>query len=207
MKRRIILYLAIISICLTSCARQETENANVNVTENANINVSEDSAIGTSVVLFKSIALPLPPGWVSKGGTMYAEEEPVLLVQQIQGFDEEELKDAFGYESTEECVRRYASLGAVGDTVIKKEVGDFTVYEMYVDEVEKYSEEQQCFIQSEDIVYVDFIIREEEKELYCFYFMNSMADSKNIEEYISKMVWYETDSDTDGRYRWLMQLY
>lgn len=189
-RKKVVIYIAIIILILVS----------IDIYQN---NFNRDSVSEISVIDL-DIRFQIPITWVIDGGTMYYEDKPVFW-RDVCFFDEELLKEAFFYETTEQCLRRYCPLGVGLGEVVKKEVGKFTIYEIHGSELDIYSEEEGGFISSEDEMYIDFIIQSEKKEIYCFYFMNSMADSKKIDEFFSKASWYERTADNDGRYRWMLQ--
>lgn len=163
-----------------------------------------------SIVLWDKIRIPVPEGWLVKGTqmetAMYFGKEPVLLIKR-SSFDEETVKEKYSVHSIEECIIHYCPGGVLLNEAAEKEIGSLIVYEIHGTGVEKYSKEHHAFIESEDEIYLDFIVQKENKEIYCFYFMNSMADSKKIEEYMGNISWYEDTNNNDGRYRWLMQPY
>lgn len=154
-------------------------------------------------VVAEDIKLQIPISWTMNGANIYYKERPVLM-WRVLSFSEELLKEAFLYKSTEECLRHYYPNGAGFDKdgPVKKEIGDFVIYELHCLELDKYSEEEEKFVNSNDEMYLDFIIDQKKEQIYCFYFMNEMSDRNKIEEFFSKASWYEQDTNLDGRYRW-----
>jgi len=85
-----------------------------------------------------------------------------------------------------------------------REINGFLIYE-FVCTADKYSETEDMFVMSEDIVYLEYIIQPDKNKIHCLFFMHDMAEQNKIITFLKNMQITTTDrGDRDGQYRWMM---
>ena len=69
---------------------------------------------------------------------------------------------------------------------------------------DKYSESEDMFVESDDLVYLDYIVQPEEKKLYCLYFMKDMANEEQIKLFLEDVQTIKINDEKNGQYRWMV---
>lgn len=89
------------------------------------------------------------------------------------------------------------------DSANIKNINGFSIYE-FVCTADKYSEKDDIFVMSDDIVYLDYLISSDENKVYCLYFMYDMADKEKVESFLEKVQKTKISVNRDGQYRWML---
>lgn len=166
---------------------------------------TEKNDIADSTVVIDDLELKVPSVWTIHEHTMFFENMPVLAIES-DDFDESRLKQEFQYESTEECIKSFLPNGVYPQSNDAKvrEINGFLIYE-FACTADKYSETEDMFVKSEDIVYLDYIVQPDKNKIYCFYFMHDMAEQSKIPEFLKNIQIADTNGeDRDGQYRWMI---
>lgn len=159
----------------------------------------------TVKVCVEDIYLQIPSDWTVEGTQLYTQEnEPVLSIE-INAYDEETLKEAFGYDSMEQCLRSYLPNGVLVQESQEIKYGDMHGFE-YACTADVYSEQEESFVSSDDVVIIDFLTDKEQGKVYVFYFMDGMADSGKTQQFLQNIEYGEKDQTQFNRkYRWLLE--
>lgn len=200
MKRIYILLIccSIFVLGIASCKAMEKSKNNV-------IYKTKSNDIVNSTVVIDDLELQVPSLWTIQGNVMLFENMPVLKVE-INDFDENNLKQAFQYKSTEECVSSFLPNGVYlqSDNAKVREINDFSIYE-FVCTADKYSKMEDMFVKSEDIVYLEYVISPNKNKIYCLYFMHDMAKSDKIITFLKNIQIAKNNRENiDREYRWMI---
>lgn len=195
----------VLVLSTTSCEAEEPNRYTVQETEKS---VTVNTVpISMSTVVINDLELQVPSSWTIQDHVMFYADKPVLKVETFD-FDENKLKQEFQYESTEACIRSLLPNGVYlqSNSVFVREIHGFSIYE-FVCTADKYSEAEDMFIMSDDIVYLDYVIQSDKNRVYCIYFMYDMAEEDKVIAFLNNMQMAKMNTDTDdreGQYRWMI---
>ena len=198
MKRVYILWICcfILVLSIAGCKPEEDSDSRA---------VQEKIDAENTTVIIEDLELQVPSLWTIHDHTMLFENMPVLAIES-NDFDESRLKQEFQYETTEECIRSFLPNGVYPQSngAIVREINGFVIYE-FACTADKYSETEDMFAESEDIVYLEYIVQPDKNRIHCLYFMHDMAEQDEINSFLKNIQIAETNSeDRDGQYRWMI---
>lgn len=161
-------------------------------------------SVPSTRVVIDDLVLQIPYLWTIQDNSMFLDEVPVLTVE-VNTFDESKLKREFQYKSTEACIKSLLPNGVYlqKDNAEIREINGFSVYEFSCT-ADVYSKSEDMFVESKDIVYLDYLIQPDENKIYCMYFMHDMAEQNKIKEFLKNVQKAVVSSDSDGQYRWMI---
>ena len=158
-------------------------------------------------VLLEDYYVQIPCEWTIDSAMSYRFEGKPVLQVEVNAYDEATLKEEFGYTTTEECINGFLPNGIYEEerkTVVFSETGLQGIQVKCT--ADQYSETEDCFVATDDIVYLVFVPDCERQKLYTFYFMNDMAEESKISEFCQTMELFDHSAESmDGAYRWMME--
>ena len=150
------------------------------------------------------LSFKIPCDWTILSTSHFQKNDNEVLYIETAGFDEEALKEAFGYKTTEESIKSLLPNGVYlqsqkAETFNTDGLSTF----QYKCTIDKYNTSEEMFVQTDEVVYLDFLIDQQNKIVYIMYFLNEMADQDKISEFFSKVQHEEkVQNTTDMLYRW-----
>lgn len=161
----------------------------------------------TVKVLVEDYYVQIPCEWMIESTNSYSFEGKPILQIEVNTYEEAVLKNEFGYTTTEECIDRFIPNGIYEEerkTVLLQEVGLQGVQMKCT--ADQYSEEKDCFVASDDEVYLVYVPDNERQKIYTFFFLNDMAEESKISEFFQTMEIFDASEESmDGAYRWMME--
>lgn len=169
MKKYFLISVLFFGILFTTACNNKVESKSVDETE-------DNSEI--SVVL-DEMNLEIPCDWTILSNSEFQKNGEEILYIESAGYDEDVLKESFGYNTTKECVESFLPNGIYLKSGEAKTFGtDGLPIFQYECTIDKYSKLKEKFIQTDETVFLDFLIDNSNKTIYMMYFLNDMADSR-----------------------------
>mgnify|MGYP000432950012 CR=1 FL=1 len=159
---------------------------------------------GTSIFI-EDYELQIPCDWMIKSVYSYQKADQPVLRVDVLDFDEEQLKQEYGYQSKEECLVHFMPNGVYEQERKEAEAADHLKGWQLKCTADRYSEEEGAFVVSDEPVYLDFLVDDEKEKLYLFYFMNDMAEESEITSFLQNMKENGAQESEDGMYRWMIE--
>ena len=160
---------------------------------------------GTLSIFIEAYELQIPCDWMIKIVYSYQKADQPVLQVDVLDFDEEQLKQEYGYQSKEECLVHFMPNGVYEQERKEAEAADHLKGWQLKCTADRYSEEEGAFVVSDEPVYLDFLVDDEKEKLYLFYFMNDMAEESEITSFLQNMKENGAQESEDGMYRWMIE--
>ena len=160
---------------------------------------------GTLSIFIEDYELQIPCDWMIKSVYSYQKADQPVLQVDVLDFDEEQLKQEYGYQSKEECLVHFMPNGVYEQERKEEEAADHLKGWQLKCTADRYSEEEGAFVVSDEPVYLDFLVDDEKEKLYLFYFMNDMAEESEITSFLQNMKENGAQESEDGMYRWMIE--
>ena len=120
---------------------------------------------GTLSIFIEDYELQIPCDWMIKSVYSYQKADQPVLQVDVLDFDEEQLKQEYGYQSKEECLVHFMPNGVYEQERKEAEAADHLKGWQLKCTADRYSEEEGAFVVSDEPVYLDFLV-DDEKERY-----------------------------------------